>query len=125
MRALMIILNLLIVVTTFWLLYDKFNEDIPVIIVPIEPKSEPKKTNEIIEEFNKINLQIKNFECRNVDVKMWQNGMRHKISGTLFYEKPNNLRMKIWSFMGEELDLGSNKDIFWYWSRRDRDPGIH
>lgn len=27
--------------------------------------------------------------------------------------------------MGPESDLGSNEDKFWYWSRRDRHPGLY
>ena len=125
MRLLMIVLNVAIAATTCLIIYDKLNEPSPIIVVPVESKPEPRQSSKIIVEYNQINSVIKNFACDSVDVKIWQNGMRHKISGVLFYEKTSNLRMRIRSLMGEELDLGSNKDVFWYWSRRDTEPGIH
>jgi hypothetical protein len=33
--------------------------------------------------------------------------------------------MEISSLLGKELDVGSNSQNFWYWSRRDKTPGLH
>jgi hypothetical protein len=42
-----------------------------------------------------------------------------KAKGQLFFQKDSNIRIKIGhKLFGEEMDLGSNKEFFWFWSKR-------
>jgi len=43
------------------------------------------------------------------------------------YERPRNFRLRahLSQFTGRELDLGSNNELFWFWIRRDQQPGIY
>lgn len=79
----------------------------------------------IIDELNKKNILIKNFLCNDVEVKIWENGNRFRLNGNIAYQKPNDFHMEISSIFGKEIDLGSNEKEFWYWSRRDRRPGLY
>lgn len=89
-----------------------------------ETKTEKLK-NLILEEVNAKNQNAKSFVSDDVLVKIWENGQRFKLKADIQYQKPNGFRMIISSIMGKELDLGSNNQKFWYWSRRDRYPGLY
>lgn len=45
------------------------------------------------------------------------------LSGTIAVEKGRHLRLEVTSMRGKEVDLGSNDERFWVWSR-DMDPGF-
>jgi len=49
---------------------------------------------------------------------------RLKVKGYLYYEE-NNLRLIINSFLGKEMDIGSNDKFFWFWSRRMKPQAIY
>lgn len=87
----------------------------------------PKKavSNPVVNNVNQKNNLIKNYYCDDLEVRIWENGHRFRLSGKLAYEKPNNFRLEISSIFGTELDLGSNEKQFWYWSRRDRNPALY
>src|SRR5690606_29557898 len=55
----------------------------------------------------------------------WHGGHRFSLNGALSYEKPFGFRFVMSSFLSKELDLGSNDEHFWYWSKRDRTPGLY
>lgn len=74
---------------------------------------------------NNKNKSIKSLTANNVTVKIWEGGFRFRLKGEMNYEKEKLFRIVISSIIGEELDLGANNDIFWYWSRRDRNPALY
>jgi hypothetical protein len=80
---------------------------------------------EIVKQINARNENVKRLTCENMDLRVWQDGHRFKLSGKLHYEKPKRFRMEINSILGKEADIGSNDILFWYWSRRDKKPGVH
>jgi hypothetical protein len=88
--------------------------------LPSKPSSVP-----IIDEINKINESIKSFYCEDVEVRIWENGHRFRLQGVVAYKKNLNFHMDISSIFGKEVDLGANEKEFWYWSRRDRRPGLY
>lgn len=112
-------------------IWERLNEPRPIAQIPqefIRPKEEfiePSKSEILIKEFNQINSQISSFDSSDIFVKVWENGMRFRISGAMHYEKPKRFRFKIWTPMGLEMDFGSNDQLFWYWSRRDIHPGLY
>ncbi len=79
----------------------------------------------LISEINTKNNAIQSFYCKNFHIQLWEGGHRYRLTGSVAYLKPKNFRMKIESFFGKELDLGSNDKHFWYWSRRDKKPGVY
>jgi len=114
------------IVTTALLLFSVLNDSQPrTTIGKIAPsQKQPIKFSTIIEEINRRNAQIRNFSCDRMKIKVWQNGMRFRLNGTLHYEKTKRFRMIIRSIFGKEIDLGSNDEIFWYWSRRDKEKSL-
>lgn len=90
----------------------------------LEP-SENKFIHPTLDSINEVNKKIVSFFCDDLEVKIWENGHRFKLNGKIFYEKPNNFNMGVNSIFGKELELGANDNVFWYWSRRDRNPGLY
>tara|TARA_Y100000034_G_C6910429_1_gene424481 strand:+ start:1296 stop:2135 length:840 start_codon:yes stop_codon:yes gene_type:complete len=78
----------------------------------------PPEVHPVLKAVNERNAEIENFVCTDIDVRIERNGSRHKLDGTMTYEKDKNFRLKISSFFGLELDMGSNSDQFWVWSKR-------
>jgi hypothetical protein len=89
------------------------------------PTKPPLVIPELVKKINARNAEITSFSCNDASVKVWQSGSRYRVSGELYYEKEQRFRLRIESILGDEFDMGSNDELFWYWSRRDKDPGLH
>lgn len=96
----------------------------PVQNIPSEPPK-PQPLPELVQTINERNKQIKSFSCDDITIKTWERGMKFRLEATVSYEKDLNFRMILASTFGKELDLGSNQELFWYWSRRDKHPGLY
>lgn len=110
--------------------YHKRIAEVPKLIVigDVNPLEEIKPTPiipPILKEIDEKNESIKSFSCDSIIVRTWERGFSYKLSGFLGYEKPDRFRMIFSSVFGKELDIGSNEELFWYWSRRDVRPGIY
>jgi hypothetical protein len=58
---------------------------------------------------------------RSDDIKVTGRGAAHTpvpVNAALAVESPRNFRMTANSIAGEEVDLGSNQEEFWFWNRR-------
>lgn len=64
---------------------------------------------------NLVKSDFKNIHFKSVSLTV---NKRFKTNGFLLYEKDKNFRMIQKSFLGTELDMGSNNDHFWFWSKR-------
>ena len=42
----------------------------------------------------------------------------------IVFERPRNLRITAGTVMGDELDIGSNNELFWFWVRRNDPPAM-
>lgn len=71
-------------------------------------------TNQIVEKINEKNKLIKNIK---LNISIRQNLLF--ANGFIKYEKENNFNMICNSFFGKELEIGSNKDYFWFWTRKE------
>lgn len=80
---------------------------------------------DLVHEINQRNSQIQTFTCDDVAIKTWERGIKVRLKAELHYEKDLSFRMILDSVFGKELDLGSNDKMFWYWSRRDKHPGLY
>jgi hypothetical protein len=47
------------------------------------------------------------------------------ISAEITLEKPKNFRFRAGSLLGQELDMGSNRDLFWFWAARAPEPDVY
>lgn len=97
--------------------------------VPVEPPIEedppPVVIPQAVLDTNDVNRKIKSVTCDAIRVTIWEGSFRFRLNGNLRYEKDRNFRMMVRSIFGRELDLGSNENQFWFWSRRNREPGLY
>lgn len=85
-----------------------------------------KELPQVFHVINQKNSQIRNFACDNINVKVWQEGgMRLKLNASMYYEKESKFRLNLYSVLGKELDIGSNDQQFWFWSKRMKPPSLH
>ena len=135
-RLLLIVSILAMSFACAWVVWSKFSETQPETqLLKLQDEiSQDKKDKvedvvqiipEAILEINVRNKKIKSITSQDMAVKIWERGMRFRLKGSLCFEKDTSFRMKMNSLFGEELDIGSNDELFWYWSRRDRDPGVY
>jgi hypothetical protein len=123
-----LILTTILTSVTIWVkLFDPQPQTRLIVIHREKPEEITPSTEipDIIQEINDRKSQILSMACEDIRVKIWQGGMRFRLFADLFYEKPLNFRMRIESNFGNELDLGANEVIFWYWSRRNKHPGLY
>jgi hypothetical protein len=98
---------------------------IPTEYQQIQEQIVPTQIPPVIQVLNQRNQKITSFTCDQIAVKTWERGMRFKLNAKIYFEKTLRFRMLIQSTFGTEIDLGSNDDLFWYWSRRDPRPGLY
>ena len=73
----------------------------------------------IIDNINQRNSKIQNIVCDDIQIFLRQSKMpQAKLKAQLKYSKTNNFRLLVASKTGKEMDLGSNRQYFWFWSRR-------
>jgi hypothetical protein len=103
----------------------KHQQESQISPLPNQPIEQQRKIPDLVLKVNERNATIKSFSSDDVKIKLWEKGMRYRLSGFIHYEKPRNFRMKIDSILGPEVDLGSNQKIFWFWSKRMKPPALH
>lgn len=104
----------------------------PVYLSPkdqlVKP-NEPSKAHEIydiVKEINKENEKIKSLYVAKMPISLQQNGINAKAYGELAMQKDKRFRLKIThSLTGKEMDIGSNDEFFWFWSKRMDPPFLH
>jgi outer membrane lipoprotein-sorting protein len=120
------ILTVLMFIVSYW----KFSEPTSTLIqrqevIQESPIPSVQEVPPILKEINQRNAAIRTYTSKDVSIKLWERGMKVNLSGRLYYEKPTSFRTIFESRFGTELDLGSNDKIFWYWSTRDKRPGVY
>lgn len=95
----------------------------------ISQQEKPKQTHEIfsiISEINARNSKIKTVYVPDITIKVKQNRITNIVHGELALEKDRNFRLKVThSLTGKEMDVGSNQDFFWFWSKRMSPPALY
>lgn len=76
----------------------------------------------VIRGINERNNRIRSFEC-DIDMTITAK-LKFQASGTLSHQKDNFFRL-IASRRRVEMDVGSNPDHFWFWSRRMKPPTLY
>lgn len=71
-----------------------------------------------LKKLNNRNKSINSFVCDQLTVRINKDGSHFKLKGEMFYEKDRNFRLRVYSLFGTELDMGSNDQQFWVWSKR-------
>jgi len=127
-KILAVAIGLMFLVTAVVVLWRVGPEKEPETTLPTPPPVSPINPPVIppvITALNFKNEKIRSLVASDMEIKYWQNGRRFRLSGRLYFEKKRHFRMVVDSIVGQELDLGSNDTHFWYWSKRDVEPGLH
>ena len=94
-------------------------EAAPVLTLPAIPqKVEPTQTNNpVIEEFNNRIVHISSLQSK-ASFTYYDKYINVTLKGVVHLEKPQNFRIIINSFFGNKaIDIGSNNELFWFWSK--------
>ena len=93
----------------------------------LQPPPQTILTNQeaikLIHTINQHNASIRSFAC-NIKISI-QGRFFVRATADVKYEKPKNLRMLVRSLVGLELEIGSNNDALWFWSRRMDPPALY
>lgn len=80
----------------------------------------------IVENFAEKSDAVRSVYCKNMPISLRQGRQTFSCLGELAYEKPRNFRLIArHRFTGEEMDIGSNSSIFWFWSKRMSPPSVY
>ena len=89
-----------------------------------ESKVDVVEIPQIIKDLNETNSKIAGLTCDQLHITIREGIFSFSLKGYLRYEKENKFRMIVGSMLAKELDLGSNDQVFWFWSRKNKDPGL-
>ena len=79
--------------------------------------------DQVIQVVNANSSQIRNFAAPQATLS--GTGFP-SLQASIAFERPLNLRIRAGTGMlGEELDLGSNSELFWFWARRTQPPAVY
>jgi len=92
----------------------------PININELEEYKDVNSANKVLESVKSRFSRINSLSARNVKIYT----KRLSASGEIHYEG-KNLRLIVNSFLGKEMDIGSNSKIFWFWSRRIRPQALY
>jgi len=80
----------------------------------------------IIKKINEENSKIKSVIIKSMPVKVTNGSMSFRLTGDLSHKKDKFFRFILTSKLtGREMDLGSNDEIFWFWSKRMAQPALY
>lgn len=81
---------------------------------------------DIVNIINERNSKIKSLYIKEMPIRLKQGNLVAKVYGELAMEKEKNFRLKVThKLTGKEIDVGSNKTHFWFWSKRMNPPSLH
>lgn len=92
-----------------------------ILLSDIKEMSIPKSTE--VELISKINEKNSLIQTISSDVQIKYGYI--PLKANMVYEKDHNFRMMVHSLFGSEMDIGSNSDSFWFWSKRMKPSGLY
>lgn len=97
---------------------------LPTTIVPVETKP-VQSIPDIIKRINGRNSLVRSLSAHDAVFKAYINNFSLNFKGSVFFEKDDNFRIYVRSIFGQELDIGSNVNTFWFWSKRMVPQGLY
>jgi hypothetical protein len=98
-----------------------------ILILLLSKQSKPKPIPSIVSIIKPNDIEVinlRNKKIRSFYSKIEVSISGQKVNGFLCYEKDKNFRMQLYrNFL--ELDIGSNDEYFWFWSKRVKNPAIY
>jgi hypothetical protein len=92
----------------------------------MENKKPINKNIPVINKINEKNAKIRSVLLKSMPIKINNGNFTFRLTGDLAHEKEKNFRFIATSKLtGREMDLGSNREIFWFWSKRINPPALY
>ncbi|QEG35289.1 hypothetical protein [Bythopirellula goksoeyrii] len=82
--------------------------------------------DQVIAAVNQNASRIQSYQTNNASITVPGMTMLPQLRGNIAAERPDKLRLKAsTAISGEEVDLGSNEDLFWFWVKRNEPPDLY
>lgn len=76
---------------------------------------------DLISRINEKNKAVQTISSNDIQIQFGYIPLK----SNMVYEKDHKFRMIVQSMLGNEMDIGSNSDSFWFWSKRMKPPGLY
>src|SRR5579871_3289511 len=73
---------------------------------------------EVVEYLNRNIAKSPSWRCTEVKISSHGSGIPISVRATIAVQQPRNFRMTAESLVGNEVDVGSNNERFWFWVRQ-------
>jgi hypothetical protein len=87
-----------------------FTENVPVVEI------KPEQDTHIKDIINAVNDKNVSMNSLYAEADVYVDGM--EVYSELYYQKDNKFRMLFYGLVNVNLDIGSNDDTFWFWSKQ-------
>lgn len=131
MRKLLLVVAILLGFAGLYLLYQHKKPLVPFVHDPVVLETIPEvpvnnHLATVIDAINLENSKIQSLYLRQMPIWLTVNGMSFRARGELAHEKEKHFRLYVTTVLtGKEMDIGSNSDIFWFWSKRMNPPALY
>jgi hypothetical protein len=88
---------------------------IPAEVPPVE---------QLVSYLNDNAARVKAIECSSLQMEAKQGLQGVGLEGSMVCEKPRNFRLKARALGAPQVDIGSNRDEFWFWVGKSDLPGV-
>jgi hypothetical protein len=92
----------------------------PPVPTPSEEELEVLRAVEAINGRREIGTLV----YKNIEISISQRP-NIRLTGTLYCQSPQNVRFRVYSPLGQETDMGSNEQLFWFWSKRMKPSALY
>lgn len=89
--------------------------------------NEHSTAEEVVAHVNRNVEKIDSWRASGVKIRAYMNSIPIPLSGTIVAARDRHLRLEVTSALGKEVDLGSNDEHFWLWTkpRGDQPPAVY
>lgn len=77
---------------------------------------------EVVQVVNDNSRQIQSFSTNRATISV---PGAPTLRANLAMQRPRHFRLRAETLMGPELDVGSNEELFWFWVRQSKEPGVY
>lgn len=81
---------------------------------------------EVVAAVNQNTSRVRTYSTNNASIRLLGMPGLPALSGNIAAEMPSRFRLRAGTtFTGGEVDLGSNEELYWMWSKRNDPPGVY
>jgi hypothetical protein len=96
----------------------------PQAAVPPQVLVAGASREQIVAAVNQNSARIQSLSATGVSITIKDTLGLPILSGNIAAERPGRFRLTAGTFAGQEIDVGSNDELFWMWVRRNQPPAV-